>query len=84
MLEGGATGQTLGKRLCGIRVVDADNGQPGIGIGRGIGRYFARVALGHPAAPRLLLDAVGSKKQSWHDEPSGPSSTTERTDDPAS
>jgi uncharacterized RDD family membrane protein YckC len=67
-LEGGASGQTLGKQACGIRVVDATTGQPGIGVGRAIGRYFARwlstivIFLGYFW---MLWD---DRKQTWHDK----------------
>jgi uncharacterized RDD family membrane protein YckC len=37
ILEGSMSGQTLGKRLVGIRVVDADSGEA-ISYGRGFGR----------------------------------------------
>jgi uncharacterized RDD family membrane protein YckC len=67
-LEGGATGQTLGKMACGIRVVDATTGQPGIGVGRAIGRYFARWL----SAIALLLGYFwmlwDDRKQTWHDK----------------
>ena len=39
--EGGPTGQTLGKRALGIRVIDFKGGGP-IGYGRGLLRYIAR------------------------------------------
>src|SRR4051812_18820068 len=38
----GVRGQTIGKMALGIRVIDADTGAY-IGIGRGVGRYFARI-----------------------------------------
>ena len=39
--EGGPTGQTLGKKALGIRVIDANAGGP-IGYGRAVIRYFGR------------------------------------------
>ena len=68
MLEGGPTGQTLGKKVCGIRVVDADTGQPGIGIGRGIGRYFARWLSAIPLGLGYFWMLWDPKKQCWHDK----------------
>lgn len=68
MMEGGPTGQTLGKRVCGIRVVDANTGQPGIGIGRGIGRYFARILSGIALLLGYFWMLWDSKKQTWHDK----------------
>ena len=67
-LEGGATGQTLGKKVCAIRVVDASTGQPGIGIGRGIGRYFARWLSAIPLLLGYFWMLWDSKKQTWHDK----------------
>ena len=68
MLEGGPTGQTIGKKALGIRVVDQDTWQPGIGTGRGMGRYFARwlsaIALGLGYF-WMLWD---KDKQTWHDK----------------
>ncbi|MGH9084929.1 MAG: RDD family protein [Acidimicrobiales bacterium] len=67
-LEGGATGQTLGKRATGIRVVSASTGQPGIGVGRAIGRYFARILSAIPCALGYLWMLWDGKKQTWHDK----------------
>jgi uncharacterized RDD family membrane protein YckC len=63
----GTRGQTVGKKAMGIAVVDATTGQP-IGIGRGIGRQFARwlsqlvIYLGY------LWMLWDPKKQTWHDK----------------
>lgn len=67
-LEGGATGQTLGKRICGIRVVDATTGQPGIGTGRGVGRYFARYLSALPLLLGYFWMLWDDKRQTWHDK----------------
>jgi uncharacterized RDD family membrane protein YckC len=67
-LEGGPTGPTLGKRVCGIRVVDADSGQPGIGIGRGVGRYFARWLSSIPLGLGYFWMLWDDKNQCWHDK----------------
>ena len=67
-LEGGATGQTLGKRICNIRVVDAATGQPGIGVGRAIGRYFARWLSAIPVGLGYFWMLWDPKKQCWHDK----------------
>jgi uncharacterized RDD family membrane protein YckC len=67
-LEGGATGQTLGKRICSLRVVDAVTGQPGIGAGRAIGRYFARWLSAIPLLLGYLWMLWDPKKQCWHDK----------------
>jgi uncharacterized RDD family membrane protein YckC len=68
LLEGGPTGQTLGKKVCGIRVVDVDTGQAGIGVGRGIGRYFARWLSAIPFLLGYFWMLWDSKKQCWHDK----------------
>jgi uncharacterized RDD family membrane protein YckC len=65
--EGGPSGQTLGKRGVGIRVIDFDTGGP-IGYGRGfvrwIGRYVSAIVffLGYFW---MLWD---KEKQCWHDK----------------
>lgn len=66
-LEGGPSGQTLGKRALGIRVVSFETGGP-IGYGRAfirwIGRYVSTVVilLGYFW---MLWDG---EKQTWHDK----------------
>jgi uncharacterized RDD family membrane protein YckC len=68
VLEGGDTGQTLGKKVCGIRVVDASSGRPGIGVGRGIGRYFARWLSAIVFLLGYFWMLWDPKKQTWHDK----------------
>ena len=68
MLEGGPTGQTLGKRICSLRVIDAETYQPGIGIGRGVGRYFAHILSGLPLGLGYLWMLWDPRKQTWHDK----------------
>ena len=46
-LEGGRTGQTLGKKALGIRVIDVNTAGP-IGFGRGVIRYFGRIISAIP------------------------------------
>jgi uncharacterized RDD family membrane protein YckC len=65
--EGGPDGQTIGKKQLGIRVVDADTLQPGIGMGRGIGRYFARIPSSICALGYLWM-LWDPQKQTWHDK----------------
>jgi uncharacterized RDD family membrane protein YckC len=43
-LQEGSSGQTLGKRILGIKVVDAQTGQP-IGAGAGIGRQLCHSTI---------------------------------------
>jgi uncharacterized RDD family membrane protein YckC len=68
LLEGGPSGQTIGKKVCNIRVVDADTYQPGIGVGRGIGRYFARMLSTIVCLLGYLWMLWDPKKQTWHDK----------------
>ncbi|MFO7281536.1 MAG: RDD family protein [Thermoanaerobacterales bacterium] len=65
-LEGGS-GQTLGKRALGIRVVDEHTGGP-IGTGRAVGRYFARILSGLPCFLGYLWMLWDDRKQTWHDK----------------
>ena len=67
-LEGGATGQTLGKKICNIRVVDETSSLPGIGLGRGIGRYFARWLSAIPFGLGYFWMLWDDRKQTWHDK----------------
>lgn len=68
LLEGGARGQTVGKMALGIRVVDANTFQPGIGIGRGVGRYFARILSAIPLGLGYFWMLWDNRKQTWHDK----------------
>lgn len=68
MLEGGSTGQTLGKKVCGIRVVDATTYQPAVGVGRGVGRYFARWLSALPCLLGYFWMLWDEDKQTWHDK----------------
>jgi uncharacterized RDD family membrane protein YckC len=63
----GKTGQTIGKRACGIKVVDRATGRP-IGTGRAIGRYFAAILSAIPCALGYLWAAWDKDKQTWHDK----------------
>jgi len=64
----GRTGQTVGKRAAGVRVLDAATGQP-IGTGRAIGRQlfaqFISTALCDLGYLWMLWDP---QKQTWHDK----------------
>lgn len=66
-LEGSPSGQTVGKRLVRIRVVDAMTAEP-IGWGRAllrhIGRWFSGMAFGLGYL-WMLWDPAG---QTWHDK----------------
>jgi uncharacterized RDD family membrane protein YckC len=68
--EGGPTGQTLGKRAVGIRVIDFDTGGP-IGYGRAFIRWLGRIV----SAIALLIGYFwmiwDKEKQCWHDKFAG-------------
>jgi uncharacterized RDD family membrane protein YckC len=64
----GGTGQTLGKKATGVRVVDATSGQP-IGNGRAFGRYlFASFISGSLCGLGYLWALWDPRKQTWHDK----------------
>jgi uncharacterized RDD family membrane protein YckC len=64
----GSTGQTVGKMALSIRVVDQDTWQPGIGTGRGIGRYFARFLSALPFLLGYFWMLWDKDKQTFHDK----------------
>jgi len=66
-LEGSNSGQTLGKRALGIRVIDANSGGP-IGFGRGVIRYFARILSAIPFLLGYFWMLWDGNKQCWHDK----------------
>ena len=68
LLEGGPTGQTLGKKICGIQVVDETSFTPGVGTGRGVGRYFARILSSLALGLGYLWMIWDPNKQTWHDK----------------
>ena len=67
LLEGGPRGQTIGKMALGIRVVDAEGGEP-IGYARGVGRYFARWLSALPLLLGYFWMLWDERKQTWHDK----------------
>jgi uncharacterized RDD family membrane protein YckC len=67
--ESGATGQTLGKKLCGIRVVDQSTGQT-IDAGRAMVRYLTSLLSGLVCGLGYLWMLWDGNKQTWHDKSS--------------
>ena len=65
--EGSASGQTVGKKVMNIRVVDADNGGP-IGPGRGALRFVGKYISAIPCALGYLWMLWDPNKQTWHDK----------------
>lgn len=64
----GTSGQTVGKRLCGIHVVDADTLEPGIGVGRGLGRHLAHLLSAIVCLLGYFWMLWDPQKQTWHDK----------------
>jgi len=65
--QGGATGQSYGKKIAGIRLLREANGVP-IGGGLGIGRYFLHIIDGIPCYIGYLWPLWDSKKQTFADK----------------
>jgi uncharacterized RDD family membrane protein YckC len=67
LLEGGPTGQTVGKRALGIRVIDFRAGGP-IGYGRGLLRNVAKLLSGLVFLLGYLWMLWDRENQTWHDK----------------
>jgi uncharacterized RDD family membrane protein YckC len=65
--EGGPTGQTLGKRAMGIRVIDFNTGGP-IGYGRAFLRWIGHIVSGFLCYLGYLWMLWDKEKQCWHDK----------------
>ena len=66
-LEGSPSGQTVGKKVMNIRIVDANNGGP-IGYGRAVLRYFAKILSAIPCLLGYFWMLWDPNKQTWHDK----------------
>ena len=69
-LEGGRTGQTLGKQALGIRVADLAGGGS-IGYGRAFVRYIGRFVSTIVLLLGYLWMIWDREKQTWHDKMAG-------------
>ncbi len=58
-------GQTVGKRVCGIRVIHADGGP--LGFGHALGREAAKVLSNLTLGIGYLLAGITERKQALHD-----------------
>jgi len=65
--ESGPTGQTVGKKLCGIRVVDQMTGGT-IDQGKAATRYLVSLVSGLVCALGYLWMLWDSDRQTWHDK----------------
>jgi uncharacterized RDD family membrane protein YckC len=68
--EGGPTGQTLGKKALGIRVLDLRAGGP-IGYGRAVLRFIVRYISAIVFLLGYLWMLWDREKQTWHDKAAG-------------
>jgi uncharacterized RDD family membrane protein YckC len=66
-LEGSASGQTIGKRIVGIRVIDFASGGP-IGFGRAVIRYFGRIVSLIACLLGYFWMLWDKERQTWHDK----------------
>lgn len=67
LLEGSASGQTIGKRLVGIRVADASSNGP-LGFGRAFLRDICRYLSTIPLFLGYFWMLWDENKQTWHDK----------------
>jgi len=65
--EGSPSGQTIGKKAFGIRVIDFRAGGP-LGYGRGFIRWLGRILSGILCALGYLWMLWDKEKQTWHDK----------------
>jgi uncharacterized RDD family membrane protein YckC len=68
--EGSKSGQTVGKRALGIRVIDFNTGGP-IGFGRAVIRYFARIISAIACLLGYFWMLWDKERQTWHDKFAG-------------
>ncbi|CAN5611477.1 RDD family protein [soil metagenome] len=66
-LEGSPAGQTVGKKLLNIRVVDFQSGGP-LGFGKAAIRYVGRIVSGIPCALGYFWMLWDKERQTWHDK----------------
>jgi uncharacterized RDD family membrane protein YckC len=65
--EGSNSGQTIGKKALGIRVIDYRTGGP-IGYGRAVLRYFARYISAIACLLGYFWMLWDKERQTWHDK----------------
>jgi uncharacterized RDD family membrane protein YckC len=68
--EGGPSGQTIGKKVLGIRVYDFRQGGS-IGYGRGLLRQIGKYISGFVFGLGYLWMLWDKEKQTWHDKIAG-------------
>ena len=68
--EGSPSGQTIGKRVLDIRVIDYATGGP-LGYGKAFLRWIGRIVSGAICALGYLWMIWDKEKQTWHDKIAG-------------
>ena len=68
-MQEGSSGQTIGKRVCGIKVVDETNSAT-IDVGRAAVRYLVSIVSGLVCVLGYLWMLWDPEKQTWHDKAS--------------
>jgi uncharacterized RDD family membrane protein YckC len=63
----GRSGQSIGKRALGVRLVTAETGQP-VGFGRAVGRQFAHLLDGIPFSLGYLWPLWDEQRQTFADK----------------
>lgn len=71
LLEGGPSGQTVGKRALGIRVFDYRGGAGPIGYPRALVRNLVKYVSGAVVLIGYLWMLWDREKQTWHDKGAG-------------
>ncbi|MDQ3662497.1 MAG: RDD family protein [Actinomycetota bacterium] len=66
-LEGSPSGQTVGKKLLNIRIVDFQTGGP-LGFGKAAIRYVGRIVSGIPCGLGYFWMLWDKERQTWHDK----------------
>ena len=69
-LEGSPSGQTVGKRVLNIRVIDFQTGGS-IGYGKALLRYVGRILSAIPCLLGYFWMLWDKEKQTWHDKIAG-------------
>jgi len=67
IIRQGRTGQSIGKKIVGLKVVAASTGQP-LGVGKCLGREVCGIILGNLCFLDLLWPLWDKQHQTWHDK----------------
>ena len=67
IIQQGRTGQSFGKKVTGLRIVDTHSGQL-IGMGKNLGREVCAQIFNQLCILNLLWPLWDAKQQTWHDK----------------